>query len=107
MSSRPRRRSWERATEVGQLPPGVLEPPERFLAVLEGVGELPFGVAKVSEPLGRAGGQDRLVFGPFGEEFGEPGGCVVNGEAGVRDASEGIEDFLVGGALVGEDAAVS
>jgi len=94
------------ATEFGQLPPGVLEPPDRFLPVLEGVGEVPLGVAKVSETLGRAGGQDLLMFGPFGEELGEPAGRVVDGEAGVRDASQGVEHFLVGGALVGEDAAV-
>jgi hypothetical protein len=30
----------------------------------------------------------------------------MDGEAGVGDASQGVEDFLVGGALVGEDAAV-
>ena len=38
------------ATEVGQLPPGVLEPPDRFVPVLEGVGELTLGVPKVPSP---------------------------------------------------------
>lgn len=33
-------------------------------------------------------------------------GCVVDGEAGVGLAAEGVEDFSGGGALVGEDAAV-
>jgi hypothetical protein len=95
-----------KATEVGQFPPGVLQPPDRFLPVLEGVGELPLGVANAPEPLGRAGGQDRLMFRLFGEEFGEAAGRVVDGEAGVGDAPEGVEDFFIGGALVGEDAAV-
>ena len=33
-------------------------------------------------------------------------GGVVDGEAGVGLAAEGVEDFSFGGALVGEDAAV-
>lgn len=94
------------AAEVGQLPPGVRQPPDRFLPVLEGVGELPLGVAKVPETLRRAGGQDRLMFGPFGAQLGEPAERVVHGEASVRDASQSVEDFLVGGVLVSEDAAV-
>ena len=57
------------ATEFGQFPAGVVKPPDRFFPVLEGVGELPLGVAKVGETLGRAGGQDRLMFGPFSEEL--------------------------------------
>lgn len=45
-------------------------------------------------------------FGPFGEEALGVSRGVVDGEAGVGETPEGVEDFLVGGALVGEDAAV-
>ena len=44
--------------------------------------------------------------GLFGEEPFDVAGGVVDGEAGVGLAAEGVEDFSFGGALVGEDAAV-
>src|SRR5437879_9657318 len=44
--------------------------------------------------------------GLFGEETLDVAGGVVDGEAGVGLAAEGVEDFSFGGALVGEDAAV-
>jgi hypothetical protein len=44
--------------------------------------------------------------GLFGEEALDVAGGVVDGEAGVGLAAEGVEDFSFGGALVGQDAAV-
>jgi hypothetical protein len=41
------------------------------------------------------------MFGPFGEDLVEAVGGTVDGEAVVGDASESVEDFSVGGALVG------
>ena len=44
--------------------------------------------------------------GLFGEEPFDVAGGVVDREAGVGLAAEGVEDFSFGGALVGEDTAV-
>ena len=47
-----------------------------------------------------------MEFGALGAEAVEESWGVVDGEAGVGLAAEGVEDFSFGGALVGEDAAV-
>ena len=50
--------------------------------------------------------EEGAEFGPLGEEPLALAGGVVDGEAGVGFAAEGVEHFPFGGALVGEDAAV-
>jgi hypothetical protein len=80
----------------------VIRPVQVFLR--RGEGE--FGLTEGWPPVGWPMAQGGVECGPFGEEALEVAGCVVDGEAGVGDASEGVEDFLLGAALVGEDAAV-
>ncbi|MGH8974130.1 MAG: hypothetical protein ACRD0C_13125 [Acidimicrobiia bacterium] len=64
------------------------------------------GLVERRLPVGRAVLEEGSEFGPFGEESLDVVGGVVDGEAGVGLAAEGVEDFLFGGALVRKDAAV-
>jgi hypothetical protein len=56
--------------------------------------------------VGRTVAQRLAQGGLFGEEGLDVARGVVDGEAGVGLAAEGVEDFTFGGALVGEHAAV-
>ncbi len=87
---------------VGAAEP-VLGPVQVLLGVLEGQ----FGLAESGAPVGRPVLEKGPELGSFGEKPLPAGGSrFVDGEARVGLAAEGVEDFAVGGALVGEDPAV-
>ena len=91
------------------------EPLKTFLSVLEpvvGVAELLLGVLEGELRLtdgrahvGRSLAEEETKFGLLVEELLDTRG-VVDGEAGVGFPAKGVEDFLFGCALVGQDAAV-
>ena len=56
--------------------------------------------------VGRSLAEKETEFGLLVEELLDAAGGVVDGEAGVGLSAHGVEDFLFGGALVGENAAV-
>jgi hypothetical protein len=80
----------------------VVGPVEVFLRG----GEGEFGLSVGRPPVGWPMAQRVAQCGLFAEESLDVAGGIVDGEAGVGLAAEGVEDFSPGGALVGEDAAV-
>ena len=91
---------------AGQPFVGGVEPVLGPIALLLGGVKQPLGSLQFTAAIRWRASEDGPVLGPFVEEAPDALGVVVGSEAGVGDTEEGIEDFPVGGALVGEDAAV-
>lgn len=71
-----------------------------------GVANVMAGSVKLVVPIARGGGEDAFMLGPLGEEALDLACVVVGGEAVGGHSEEGVEDLAVGGAVLGEGAAV-
>ena len=92
--------------ELLEVLAGVIESAVGHLEFPSRVFEGEFRLAEGRVPVGWPVLEEGAEFGAFGQQPFQLAGGFVNGEAGVGFPPEGVEHGPVGGALVGEDAAV-